>query len=144
MSINRILVAVDGSANSLAAVRWAAAIATDLHAEVTAVHALGLLDRTADDHLQPCQPHRQEIASDLEHAWTIPLRAAGVHFRCITRDGPPAAVVLDVAAEADVDLIVIGSRGGGRYPELLLGSTSTQVAQLSTRPVAIVPLTDDL
>jgi nucleotide-binding universal stress UspA family protein len=55
-------------------------------------------------------------------------------------DGPPAAVVLAAADDADVDLIVLGSRGVGQYPEQLLGSTSTQVAQHSTRPVTVVPL----
>jgi nucleotide-binding universal stress UspA family protein len=45
-----------------------------------------------------------------------------------------------VAAEVDADLIVVGSRGLGSYPELLLGSTSTQVAQNAHRPVMIVPV----
>jgi nucleotide-binding universal stress UspA family protein len=47
--------------------------------------------------------------------------------------------VLVAADDEDVDLIVLGSRGLGGYPELLLGSTSTQVAQHSSRPVTIVP-----
>ncbi len=51
----------------------------------------------------------------------------------------PGVRVLAVAEEEDADLVVLGSRGLGGYPEQLLGSTSTQVAQRSTRPVTIVP-----
>jgi nucleotide-binding universal stress UspA family protein len=47
--------------------------------------------------------------------------------------------MLETAEERGVDLIVLGSRGLGGYPELLLGSTSTQVAQRSSIPVVIVP-----
>lgn len=143
MTIKRVLVAVDGSANSLRAVRWAAELAAAVDAEVLAVHALGLLERTSDDRLTPSQPHRREVVDELEHGWTVPLQAAGIRHRCLLRDGPPAAVVLSVAAEADVDLIVVGSRGVGRHPERLLGSTSTQVAQAAACPVTIVPLADD-
>ena len=47
--------------------------------------------------------------------------------------------LLAAADEEDADLIVVGSRGLGGFPQLLLGSTSTQLAQHSSRPVTIVP-----
>jgi nucleotide-binding universal stress UspA family protein len=62
-----------------------------------------------------------------------------VRCRHLLRDGNPVSVILAVADEEAVDLIVVGSRGLGGYPELLLGSTSTQIAQRSSRPVVIVP-----
>ena len=140
MKLDRILVAVDGSDNSLAAVGWAASLASTVGAEVVAVHALGLLGRLdEDDDKVPSQPRRDEIQQRFESAWCAPLADAGVAFKPLLRDGNPVAVVLAVAQEEDADLIVLGSRGLGGYPEQLLGSTSTQVAQHSHRPVTIIP-----
>jgi nucleotide-binding universal stress UspA family protein len=55
------------------------------------------------------------------------------------RDGNAVTVLLTLADELDADLIVVGSRGVGGFPQLLLGSTSTQLAQHAHRPVLVVP-----
>jgi nucleotide-binding universal stress UspA family protein len=139
MKLERIIVAVDGSANSVAAVDWAAGLAQATGAEVVAVHALGLLERVDDDANVPTQSHREEIRHRLETMWCEPLARAGVAYEPLLRDGSPVSVVLEVADEVEADVVVVGSRGLGGYPELLLGSTSTQIAQHSVRPVVIVP-----
>jgi nucleotide-binding universal stress UspA family protein len=138
MTLNTILVAVDGSPGSATAVRWTAGLAADTGAQVVAVHARGLLESmasTAGDQ----EASRQEVRKRFEHVWCEPLDRAGVRCRHVVQDGDPVSVLLAVADEEDVDLIVVGSRGLGTYPEQLLGSTSTQVAQRATRPVTIVP-----
>jgi nucleotide-binding universal stress UspA family protein len=142
--LDRIVVGVDGSGNSLAAVGWTAALAAALGAEVVAVHALGLLEQMepahpASDPPASSHPHRDEIRERFEHDWCAPLDAAGVVSRRIVRDGNPVSVLLAVAEEERADLIVVGSRGLGGYPELLLGSTSTQVAQRAHCPVTVFP-----
>ncbi len=139
MKLERIVVAVDGSDNSLTAVDWAAQLAGATGAEVVAVHALGLLERMDTEDPVPAQPNRDEIQRRFETTWCAPLDREGVRSRRLIRDGNPVSVVLAVADEEDADLVVLGSRGLGGYPEQLLGSTSTQVAQRSTRPVTIVP-----
>lgn len=139
MKLDRIVVAVDGSENSLAAVDWVADLAEATGAEVVAVHALGLLEHL-DDEAVPAQSHRGEIGQLFESTWCVPLDRDGISCRRVLRDGNPVSVVLSVADEEDADLIVLGSRGFGGFPEQLLGSTSTQVAQRSRRPVTIVPL----
>ena len=138
--IDRIVVAVDGSENSLVAVEWAAGLARLVDAEVVAVHALGLLEAVGSDELAPTFPRREEIRHAFETTWCAALDAAGVRARRVMHDGPAVNVILSVADEVDADVIVVGSRGLGGYPELLLGSTSTQVAQSSHRPVMIVPV----
>lgn len=139
MKIERIVVAVDGSDGSARALRWAAALAEAVGAEVVAVHALGLLDADEAGNLVPAQGHRDEIRRRFETEWCAPLDGQGVRCRRVLQDGPAVTVLLAVAEDEDADLIVLGSRGLGGYPEQLLGSTSTQVAQTSHRPVAIIP-----
>ena len=139
MKLERVVVGVDGSTNSLAAVEWAAGIAEVSGAEVVAVHAVGLLEHLQGHEPVSAQQHRDEIRLNFETTWCSPLDRAGVRCRKQVRDGSPVAVLLAVAEDEDADLIIVGSRGLGGYPELLLGSTSTQVAQNTSRPVTIVP-----
>ena len=134
------MVGLDGSADSHEAVHWAAGVAGPLEAEVVAVHALGLLDQLEPGGpVVPTQPHREEISERAEGTWIEPLSASGVRHRVVLRDGSPVDVVLGVANEVGADLVVLGSRGVGGSPALLLGSTSSQVAQRAACPVTIVP-----
>jgi len=138
-----IVVGVDGSADSAAAVRFAAGVAAALGAEVVSVHALGLLDQLEPGGPKvPTQPHREEIAAKVEGEWSAPLAEAGVAHRAVLHDGNPVDVVLQVVEEVGADLVVLGSRGIGGSPVQLLGSTSTQVAQQAPCPVTIVPPAD--
>jgi nucleotide-binding universal stress UspA family protein len=137
--LERILVAVDGSPNGTDALVWATGLADRLGAEVVAVHALGLLDRLGSESPGPSQPRREVIRRRFEGEWCAPLDATGVPARKLLVDGSPAEVVLRVAEQEDVDLVVVGCRGHAAVPARLLGSTSTAVAQGSTRPVVVVP-----
>ena len=131
---------VDGSSNSQVAVEWAARQARFTGAEVVAVHVLGMLERMDPESAAvPAQTHLAEIQELFEKVWCAPLAGSGISYRAELRYGSSVPVLLEVADETDADLIVVGSRGLGATPELLLGSTSTQVAQHSHRPVTIVP-----
>lgn len=129
MKLDRILVAIDGSADSLAAVEWAAGLAALAGAEVVAVHAVGLLEQARSDEL------RRTLAGE----WCAPLSAAGIRTREVLRDGSAVPVILATADEEEVDLLVLGSRGVGNSPAQVLGSTSTRVSQQANQPVVIVP-----
>jgi nucleotide-binding universal stress UspA family protein len=129
MKLRRILVGVDGSENSQRALAWSIDLAAALGAEVVAVHSLGLLEA----------PHHDEVEQTFRERWCKPLNDSGLACSIVLRDGNPVHVINTVADEQDVDLIVLGSRGVGGFPEQLLGSTSHQVAERTTRPVVIIP-----
>src|SRR5581483_29314 len=70
--------------------------------------------------------------------------AADMGVRSQTRtvdpgEGSPALGLLTAAEEARAPLLVVGRRGAGGFADLALGSTAHQVAERSSRPVAIVP-----
>jgi nucleotide-binding universal stress UspA family protein len=137
MEVRHVLVGLDGSAGAARAARWSADLAAALGAEVTAVHALGLLHREGTE-LVASDAHRDEIREELER-WCAPLRDAGVSYRARLLEGDPVTAVLRCADEEDVDVIVVGKRGAGGAPGRLLGSTSAQLAHGTRRPVVIIP-----
>lgn len=139
MAIARIIVGVDGSEHARRATVWAADVARVTGAEVVVVHALGLLHRTPTGETVASDRHRDEIADELEREWCAPLRDAGVPYRAELREGNAVTALLDAAEDADADLLVVGSRGLGGFPGLLLGSTSTQIAQHARHPLVIIP-----
>lgn len=55
-----------------------------------------------------------------QREWCRPLADAGVAYECAVLDGNPVSVILGSAESLDADLIVVGSRGVGGFPELLL------------------------
>jgi nucleotide-binding universal stress UspA family protein len=61
--------------------------------------------------------------------------AAGAAFEAV--DGRPAAEL--TRRSADLDLLVVGSRGHGPVRRLLLGSTSTRLVREARCPVLVVP-----
>jgi nucleotide-binding universal stress UspA family protein len=141
MKRNKIVVGVDGSPNSLAAVRWAAELADALQSKVVAVHALGLLEHlSADAAPVPVEQHQREIRNVLEHQWTAPLASSGVAFGVELRYGPPVQVLLQTAEAENADLIVVGTRGVTAASPFRLGRTSSELTERSTRPVAVIPM----
>lgn len=59
---------------------------------------------------------------------------ASVTVRAVS--GTPAEVIIN--ASGDASLMVVGSRGGGGFAKLLMGSVSTQVVHHAACPVVVV------
>ncbi|RKT19602.1 nucleotide-binding universal stress UspA family protein [Streptomyces sp. 1114.5] len=131
-----VLAGVDGSPQSTAAARWAAAEAVRRGASLRLVHAWPWLTDGVSSYAEP---------DDLPEAAQRTLAEAAEAVRA---RHPELAVqtdaVLDspidglVAAAADAELLVLGSRGRGGFTGLLLGSVSMSVAGRSGVPVIVV------
>lgn len=135
----RIVVGVDGSAPSDAALSWALAEAALRGAELVAVHAL-----TSPPVVAPL-PRDGEVAPGRFEAGARRLvtealaRSPGhtlVPVRTRVVFGAPAEVL--VAESAGADLLVLGTRGRGGFQGLLLGSTGYGCLHLSPCPVVLL------
>jgi nucleotide-binding universal stress UspA family protein len=137
-AISRIVVGVDGSPNSIAAVEWAGVLADATGAEVVAVHALGLIERLQPaGEPVPVEHHEAEIGRRMAVEWCEPLVRRKRHFDCQLAYGPPERVLRETVASLGADMVVVGCRGVGGSS--LLGSTSTQLAHRPPCPVVVVP-----
>jgi nucleotide-binding universal stress UspA family protein len=134
----RIVVGVDGSTASRAALTWAVGQARLTGAVVEAVSAweVPLALRT------PWPPglstNFQATAKDeLAHAVADIKDLAGkVEIRSQVLEGNPAQVLLDESAGAD--LLVVGNRGHGGFAGALLGSVGQHCVHHATCPVVVV------
>jgi nucleotide-binding universal stress UspA family protein len=137
--LRTVAVGFDGSADSMGALRWAADLCESIGATLLVIHVVGLLE---ERHLTGHPPVTVEAALPITEAAGLP--ADRVEYTQLS--GSPADALLRVTGPPhSVDLLVLGSRGigaSGRLPEMLLGSTSLEVAQLSPIPVTVVPRSD--
>ncbi|MEX2627703.1 MAG: universal stress protein [Ilumatobacteraceae bacterium] len=137
-----IICGVDGSRNARRAIDLARTLAIATGAEVVAVHALGLMTEVDGEHV-PSSDHRDEIEQRLRTEWCEPLAVSGdVRWTCRLADGNPADVLLHTADDAGASFIVVGARGIGGHPDLMLGSTSHQVIHRAHCATVVVPPLD--
>ncbi|WP_136605601.1 universal stress protein [Paenibacillus dokdonensis] len=73
----------------------------------------------------------------LQQAKSI-LKSAGINPETVHLKGDPAHEILNYARDTEQQLIIIGNRGLRGIKELMLGSVSHKVSQLSSCPVLIV------
>ncbi len=145
----RILVAVDFSPASRAALAEARRLALELKATVILVHAYkagppGRTLASLSSHgeaplLRESERMHLDEANQLSSQWAELLRREDIPVEVEARDGRPVDVILETARELAVDLVVLGRQGMGRVGRLIIGSVSTEVAKRCHVPVVIVP-----
>jgi nucleotide-binding universal stress UspA family protein len=136
----RIVAGVDGSASSLAALRWAIRQAELTGSSVDAVIAwqppaasglewsVAIVDDT---------DYAELAAKTLAEAISMAADPASrVRVRPLVGEGNAAQVLLDAAADAD--LLVVGSRGHGGFASALLGSVSLHCTHYARCPVVVI------
>ncbi|MFF4425661.1 universal stress protein [Streptomyces sp. NPDC001549] len=137
----RIVVGLDGSAESLAAAHWAAREALLRGVPLHLVHAEEW--SSPRDRPVPTSDVRRHWAQALLNETADELRASHPELEVGIRsfDGRPAAELVGVAAGAD--MIVLGSRGLGTVTGFVLGSVGMAVIQATVRPVVMVRASED-
>src|SRR5258706_7412699 len=138
----KILVAIDGSAFSLAAVDFIASRRTllgaapdlelfNVQAPIPA-HAARAVGKKA------LAAYYREEADKALHPARARLKRAGIFARSEYRVGHAAAEIAQRAENNETDLIVLGSHGHGALAGLVLGSVTNSVLARSKRPVLAV------
>lgn len=131
-----VVVGVDGSEQSLAALEWAITEARLRQGRIRVITAWyypplasevgdGVIDESFKQAAEQVQARALSAVAD-----------AGVPATGQVVENSPATALLHAAGDAD--LLVVGSRGHGAFTGLRLGSVSSQVAHHAPCPVLIV------
>jgi len=140
----QILVAVDGSEHACAAVSHAAMLAARLDSKLLALHVVAGDWDEPEFGGAPEEGYntldREAAREEAQAVLARQLRGLpkGIEVERLVRFGVPDEQILELAAERDVDLIVVGSRGLTGFQRFLLGSVSYKVARSAERPVLVV------
>jgi nucleotide-binding universal stress UspA family protein len=137
MSIQRIIVGVDGSPGASTALEWAADECRARGCTLLVVHALDARDgRVVAD---PSFGGWDEFAEKLltAHAAAASRRQPGVAVTTLLSLDPPADALIDLSSEAE--MVVVGTRGSNGFTSTMLGSVSHRTAVHAHSPVAVVP-----
>jgi nucleotide-binding universal stress UspA family protein len=138
--MKKIVVGLDGSAGSIDALHWAVA--------ECAIRNCGLAVVTAweypfaygglSDAVLSAPDTVDHVADQLEATLVAVVRDANVRDRIerMLKPGSPGDVL--VAESKTAELVVVGARGHFAVEELLIGSTTTQLAKHGACPVVVV------
>ncbi|SIO84370.1 universal stress protein [Nocardiopsis sp. JB363] len=142
MADNKVVVGVDGSDQSQAALEWAAAEAVRRGVSLHIVHALGMpLIVSAYGGPQRFQP-TSEISGQADAVVTSAREKAAElqpSLKVETVTALEEAPLALIRQSHPHDLIVVGSRGLGSVAALFVGSVSVRVAAQAPCPVVVVP-----
>jgi nucleotide-binding universal stress UspA family protein len=141
----RIVVGIDGSEPSAAALRWAA---DEARRQGVGLHVVTCWNYPA----LPWAPYQPPLSgedfergafevAEAEVEEVLGTDREGLDVAIEVLDGAPSLRLLDFDRSAA--MLVVGSRGRGGFTGLLLGSVSQHLAEHARCPVVIVPAPDD-
>jgi nucleotide-binding universal stress UspA family protein len=139
-----ITVGIDGSHDAYRALEWAMREAAVRHVPLTVatVHEVMVSGWTGQPIVFPVDQADVEKARQAAEEMVAKAAAqlgesqpASVTVRAV--NGLPAQELIE--ASRDADLLVVGSRGGGGFARLMLGSVSDKVMRHAHCPVVVVP-----
>lgn len=140
LEVRSVLVGVDGSAGSRAAVDW-----------VRELRAAGTLRVVAASVQQPLlewtpadspDNWRRGLERSIRDDYAAALETAGVAVEAAALTGASVAdALLEASADERVDFVVVGTRGLGGFAGLRIGGVALKILHRADRPVVLVPPT---
>lgn len=138
LTTRSVLVAVDGSEGSRAALRWVRAMRGDTEMRVVAASVeQPIMEWTPAD--SP-KNWRRGLERQIVDDYAAELVEAGIEVTPLALRGSSAADVLIQAAKDErADLLVFGARGLGGFSGLRIGGVALKALHRADRPIVIVP-----
>jgi nucleotide-binding universal stress UspA family protein len=134
----RIVLALDGSEGSKAAIPVAAELAQREQASLLIAH---VEERIIGKGGGPLHVDEEDMKAEIRKEAET-LSEQGIDTSVQMADvmlGGPAHVIEEIANDAGADLIVMGTRGHSPVGGLLLGSVTQRLLHIARRPVLTVP-----
>lgn len=136
-----LVVGVDGSPSSMAAVEWAARDAEMRNVPLSVIHVVGPIVVGIPAAIPPDYSQMQEEAAQtiIEQAHGVAIAAAPSHAGEISTGilhAQPVPAMVEISRRAV--MVVVGCRGQGAVEQALMGSVSAGIAHHAHCPVAII------
>jgi nucleotide-binding universal stress UspA family protein len=135
----KILLATDGSQYSELAAKFIRCLNLSFDDEITILHVVYwipfLYDR--ESYFSALKSIKEEIAPKVIDSMLDILKDVKAKISTAILEGSPEQCIVDVAAEFDMDLIVMGARGVKGIKSFFIGSVTNSVAISASKPVFI-------
>lgn len=135
----RILVPLDGSPAAEKAIPHAAAIARAFSTEVA---LLGVVDQSAGSFAAPINSLDWQLSKLQTDVYlsrvAAALREEGIRVSRELREGDPARAIIQVARNADIDLVVMTRYGNGNAQQFSTGGTVQKVLSAAATSILLI------
>jgi nucleotide-binding universal stress UspA family protein len=140
--LSKILVPADGSENSFRALEQAIFLATKIQeAKITALYVI--------EHPPTVYIYSpkiiEKLRADYEREYTKILERckemasnSGININTVLLEGDPASKIIGYSEMEKFDIIIMGSRGMGKFKEVITGSVSNKVLHHAKCSVMLV------
>lgn len=143
----RVLVGVDDSAYSQAALNWIEGMAWPAGTEFivlcaarTPIYAYPMTDLPTPGYTKEILEEQQKLHEEVAKRFERPLRERGFETRALAPQADPRTALVDTATSEHADLIVVGSHGRTGITKLVLGSVASHVVTHAPCSVVVVRL----
>jgi nucleotide-binding universal stress UspA family protein len=137
----KILVPVDGSDNSYRALDAALVLSEKLGSNITVIYVMEEVpithigsEKLLNELLEAYKKENQDILSRCSEIAT----QKGLTINTFLLQGNPASVILDFSKKEKFDILIMGSRGLGKFKELILGSVTSKIVHHSPCAVLLI------
>lgn len=132
-----ILFPTDGSAGAGKAFEHALALAEDQEATLHILHVIDVVAPAASLH-EMIAERMIETGTELVDSIAESTSDRGVDVETVVREGDPAETIVDYAANAGIDLIVMPTHGRPELSKSILGSVTDKVIRTGDVPVTVI------